>query len=108
MIKGAGEFFNTTKGFGFIQPNDGSKDAFVHISRRSKRSASSTLNEGQKVSYELRRAVTARSRRPTSRWSSPRRSRTPGLLGALSATAFGPRRVSPDRRAEVNRSAIDL
>jgi CspA family cold shock protein len=52
MIEGTVKFFNTTKGFGFIQPNDGSKDAFVHISA-VERSGLSTLNEGQKVSYEL-------------------------------------------------------
>ena len=46
------KFFNTTKGFGFIQPDDGGKDAFVHISA-VERSGLSTLNEGQKVSYEL-------------------------------------------------------
>mgnify|MGYP001153637253 FL=1 len=52
MIQGTVKFFNTTKGFGFIQPNDGSKDAFVHISA-VERSGLSTLNEGQKVSYDL-------------------------------------------------------
>lgn len=52
MIEGTVKFFNTTKGFGFIQPDDGSKDAFVHISA-VERSGLSTLNEGQKVSYEL-------------------------------------------------------
>ncbi|MBN9316182.1 MAG: cold-shock protein [Devosia sp.] len=52
MIEGTVKFFNTTKGFGFIQPNDGSKDAFVHISA-VERSGLSTLNEGQKVSYDL-------------------------------------------------------
>jgi CspA family cold shock protein len=52
MIDGTVKFFNTTKGFGFIQPDDGSKDAFVHISA-VERAGMSTLNEGQKVSYEL-------------------------------------------------------
>jgi CspA family cold shock protein len=52
MIEGTVKFFNTTKGFGFIQPDDGSKDAFVHISA-VERAGLSTLNEGQKVSYEL-------------------------------------------------------
>ena len=51
-MQGTVKFFNTTKGFGFIQPTDGSKDAFVHISA-VERSGLSTLNEGQKVSYEL-------------------------------------------------------
>ena len=52
MTNGTVKFFNTTKGFGFIQPDDGGKDAFVHISA-VERSGMSTLNEGQKVSYEL-------------------------------------------------------
>lgn len=52
MIQGTVKFFNTTKGFGFIQPDDGSKDAFVHISA-VERAGLSTLTEGQKVSYDL-------------------------------------------------------
>ena len=51
-INGTVKFFNTTKGFGFIQPDDGSKDAFVHISA-VERSGLSGLYEGDKVSYEL-------------------------------------------------------
>ncbi|MEO7222460.1 MAG: cold-shock protein, partial [Devosia sp.] len=47
MAEGVVKFFNTTKGFGFIQPTDGGKDAFVHISA-VERSGMSTLNEGQK------------------------------------------------------------
>jgi cold shock protein len=52
MITGTVKFFNTTKGFGFISPDDGSKDAFVHISA-VERSGLSGLAEGQKVTYEL-------------------------------------------------------
>ena len=52
MITGTVKFFNTTKGFGFIQPDTGGKDAFVHISA-VERSGMSSLYEGQKVSYEL-------------------------------------------------------
>ena len=52
MTNGTVKFFNTTKGFGFIQPDDGGKDAFVHISA-VERSGLATLNEGQKVSYEV-------------------------------------------------------
>lgn len=52
MITGKVKFFNTTKGFGFIQPDDGSKDAFVHISALE-RSGIHSLNEGQAVEYEL-------------------------------------------------------
>ena len=52
MTTGTVKFFNTEKGFGFIEPEDGSKDAFVHISA-VERSGLSTLTEGQKVSFEL-------------------------------------------------------
>ena len=52
MINGTVKFFNTTKGFGFISPEDGSKDAFVHISA-IERSGLSGLYEGDKVSYDL-------------------------------------------------------
>ncbi|MEM7427691.1 MAG: cold-shock protein [Pseudomonadota bacterium] len=53
MPVGTVKFFNTTKGYGFIEPEDGQKDAFVHISA-VERAGLATLNEGQKVSYELR------------------------------------------------------
>ena len=49
---GTVKFFNTTKGYGFIEPEDGSKDAFVHISA-VERAGMTTLNEGQKVEFEL-------------------------------------------------------
>lgn len=52
MTTGTVKFFNSAKGFGFIEPEDGGKDAFVHISA-VERAGLSTLNEGQKVSYEL-------------------------------------------------------
>ena len=52
MAEGTVKFFNTTKGFGFIEQNGGGKDAFVHISA-VERSGLSTLNEGQKVSFDL-------------------------------------------------------
>ena len=52
MATGTVKFFNPTKGFGFIAPDDGSKDAFVHISAVEAAGLSS-LSEGQKVSYEL-------------------------------------------------------
>lgn len=50
--KGAVKWFNGQKGFGFIQPDDGGKDVFVHISA-VERAGLSNLNEGQKLSYEL-------------------------------------------------------
>ena len=52
MTTGTVKFFNVNKGFGFIEPEDGSKDAFVHISA-VERAGLGTLQEGQKVSYEL-------------------------------------------------------
>lgn len=52
MATGTVKFFNTTKGFGFIAPEGGSKDVFVHISALEK-SGMRSLNEGQKVSFEL-------------------------------------------------------
>lgn len=52
MIEGTVKFFNTTKGYGFIQPDDGSKDAFVHVTALE-RAGLSSLAEGQKVSYQL-------------------------------------------------------
>ncbi|RPI43667.1 MAG: cold-shock protein [Betaproteobacteria bacterium] len=54
MPTGTVKFFNTTKGFGFIQPSDGSKDVFVHISA-VERSGLSGLSEKQQVSFELER-----------------------------------------------------
>ena len=52
MTVGTVKFFNHAKGYGFIQPEDGSKDAFVHISA-VQRAGLNSLQEGQKVSYEL-------------------------------------------------------
>ena len=52
MATGTVKFFNTQKGFGFIQPSDGGKDVFVHISA-VERSGLRGLAEGQKISYEV-------------------------------------------------------
>ena len=52
MATGTVKFFNHNRGFGFIEPEDGSKDAFVHISA-VERAGIISLNEGQKVEYEL-------------------------------------------------------
>ena len=46
------KWFNATKGYGFIEPEDGSRDAFVHISA-VERAGLTTLHEGQKLTYEL-------------------------------------------------------
>ena len=52
MAQGTVKWFNPQKGFGFIQPEDGGKDVFVHISAVEAAGLRS-LNEGQKVSYEI-------------------------------------------------------
>lgn len=52
MTTGTVKWFNPTKGYGFIEPEDGSKDAFVHISA-VERAGLSTLREGQKINFEL-------------------------------------------------------
>jgi CspA family cold shock protein len=52
MATGSVKWFNATKGFGFIQPDQGGKDVFVHISAVEKAGLNG-LNEGQKVSYEV-------------------------------------------------------
>jgi CspA family cold shock protein len=62
MATGTVKFFNTQKGFGFITPTDGSKDVFVHISA-VERAGMRTLNEGQRVSYEV---VTERGKQAAS------------------------------------------
>jgi len=52
MATGTVKWFNPAKGYGFIEPEDGSNDAFVHISALEQ-AGLTTLNEGQKVEYEL-------------------------------------------------------
>ena len=54
MASGTVKWFNTQKGYGFIQPEDGSKDVFVHISA-VERAGLTQLNENQKLTYELER-----------------------------------------------------
>jgi CspA family cold shock protein len=56
MTSGTVKFFNNAKGFGFIAPDDGSKDVFVHISA-VERAGLATLAENQKVSFELERGA---------------------------------------------------
>ncbi|MBL8893599.1 MAG: cold-shock protein [Rhizobiales bacterium] len=52
MAQGTVKWFNDQKGYGFIQPDDGSKDVFVHISA-VERAGLRSLNEGQKVTFDL-------------------------------------------------------
>jgi CspA family cold shock protein len=54
MATGTVKWFNSVKGYGFIQPDDGGQDVFVHISA-VERAGLGQLNEGQKVSYEIER-----------------------------------------------------
>ena len=54
MATGTVKWFNATKGYGFIQPDDGSKDVFVHISA-VERSNLGSLREGQRVNFDLER-----------------------------------------------------
>ncbi len=52
MPTGTVKFFNTTRGFGFIAPDDGGKDVFVHITA-VQQAGMDTLNEGQKINFEV-------------------------------------------------------
>jgi len=54
LAVGTVKWFNAQKGYGFIRPNDGGKDVFVHISA-VERAGLGTLNEGQKVKYDIAR-----------------------------------------------------
>ena len=54
MSQGTVKWYNSQKGYGFIRPNDGSKDVFVHVSD-VERAGLGSLNEGQKLNYELQR-----------------------------------------------------
>ena len=60
MTTGTVKWFNPSKGFGFIEPDDGSNDAFVHISA-VEAAGLSTLTEGQKVSFELQAGQNGKS-----------------------------------------------
>jgi cold shock protein len=56
---GTVKWFNTTKGYGFIAPDDGAKDVFVHVSAVT-RSGIGSLHEGQRISFELERGQQGR------------------------------------------------
>jgi len=60
MPTGTVKFFNTAKGFGFIKPDDGAKDVFVHISA-VERAGLGTLTENQKVSFDVEQAPNGKS-----------------------------------------------
>jgi CspA family cold shock protein len=75
MASGTVKWFNPTKGYGFIEPSDGGKDVFVHISA-VERAGMTSLNEGQKISYEVvpghMKSCPARMARARPRISPPR------------------------------------
>lgn len=60
MTNGTVKWFNSQKGFGFIEPEDGSKDVFVHISA-VERAGMGNLHEGQRVSFELEQGQRGRT-----------------------------------------------
>jgi CspA family cold shock protein len=60
MSSGTVKWFNAQKGYGFIQPDDGSKDVFVHISA-VERAGLSSLTDGQKISYDIERGQQGKS-----------------------------------------------
>ena len=62
MSTGTVKFFNAAKGFGFIKPDDGAKDVFVHISA-VERAGLGTLSENQKVSFDVEQAPNGKSPR---------------------------------------------
>ena len=60
MAVGTVKFFNTQRGYGFVQPDGGGKDVFVHISA-VERAGMATLNEGQKISFDEERGRDGRT-----------------------------------------------
>jgi CspA family cold shock protein len=82
MPVGTVKFFNTQKGFGFIQPDDGSKDVFVHITA-VERAGMRSLVEGQKVSYEI---VTERGKQAAGNLQSPKAARRTSPTSGPAAT----------------------
>lgn len=68
MSTGIVKWFNAQRGFGFIQPTDGSKDVFVHISA-VERAGLASLKEGQKLNYDLERGQQGKMSAGNLRWS---------------------------------------
>jgi len=68
MPTGTVKWFNPTKGYGFIQPDDGSKDVFVHISA-VERSGIGNLQEGQKLSFDIERGQQGKTSAVNLKWA---------------------------------------
>ena len=86
MATGTVKWFNAQKGYGFIQPDDGSKDVFVHISA-VEQSGIGNLHEGQKLSYEVERGQQGKTSAVGLRAPSPSRIRAPAYPSARSKSA---------------------
>jgi CspA family cold shock protein len=84
---GTVKWFNATKGFGFIQPDDGGNDVFVHISA-VERAGLGTLREGQKISYEVFGGQSARRRLNENPATGCAISKTLNEKAALQSAAF--------------------
>ena len=89
MATGTVKWFNATKGYGFIQPDDGSKDVFVHVSD-VERSGMDSLREGQKVSFEVRED-------PRTRKSSATNLRAASMRPSTMGSVLKPPAPAPDR-----------
>ena len=97
MASGTVKWFNATKGFGFIQPDSGGKDVFVHISA-VERAGLQGLNEGQKISYEVQNG-TRQGRGGESQGLKQR----PPRGASISRTAGGPIRGGLAQQSEFPR-----
>ncbi len=86
MATGTVKWFNPAKGFGFIEPEDGGDDAFVHISA-VQRAGLETLREGQKVEYEL--VPGDKGKAPRTTWSPSTDASRLAFFVALAPVSFG-------------------
>ena len=90
MSLGTVKWFNPSKGYGFVEPSDGSKDVFIHISALE-RAGIGSLNEGQKIEYELVPGNTGKTTADRVTLVYYRRSHRPAGDCTLGAAAFYPR-----------------
>jgi CspA family cold shock protein len=104
MTIGTVKFFNSTKGFGFISPEGGGKDAFVHISA-VERAGLGGLNEGDKVSYDLESGQPEDGQVATMLWSArrcfqPSRAEFQMLRRTFAARSIGSREAPMSHRCD--------